>query len=459
MATIATRHGVERDRTDRARWRAQARHGAVRRRAGLDGHGRAAGPGAVAGDHAALLLDPLGGRPPHRGDRRQIHRRRDHGRLRGADRPRGPHKARLLRGAADARRRLRVRRRAAPQAWAQLLDPDRDQLRRGDRGRDRRRERRQLHGDRAHGRARAADGGAGRARKGLPRRGGGRPRSRLPRPRGPRRVRDQGVEPPGQGLRADRDRQRPLAARPLPRTGLLPVRRAQGRAERAGRRPGGGTGGRGSGHRDRRRSRARKEPPLRRVHRALPGRGDRGLRSAGAGPWPGDAIRAGPPDPARLLRAFRRRLGAGLAREDRRPGAAARSRADRGPADPFRLHGAAGPRAADTAAEPGGPPAGAAQPPLQAPPCPASARRLGQRDRGPALDGRRQRRAARRAAGLGRGDEDARHPQLTGPSTHRVGESCRTTAKSRSSRSGPPTPRACCATWSGTTPPSTVSPS
>ena len=45
-----------------------------------------------------------------RGHRRQVHRRRDHGRLRGADRPRGPRAARLLRGPADARRRRRATR-------------------------------------------------------------------------------------------------------------------------------------------------------------------------------------------------------------------------------------------------------------------------------------------------------------------------------------------------------------
>ena len=176
--------------------------------------------------------------------------------------------ARLLRGAADARRRLRVRGRAAPQARAQLLDPDRDQLGRGDRRRDRRRRRRQLHRDRAHGRARAADGGAGRARQGLPRRGGGRAGAWLPRPRGPGRVRDQGLEPPGPGLRAGGASARPaLAARPLPRAGLLPVRRARGGAGGARGGARGGAGGKRRRRRDRRRSGARQEPAHRRVRR------------------------------------------------------------------------------------------------------------------------------------------------------------------------------------------------
>ena len=78
-------------------------------------------------------------RRPLRGHGRQVHRRRDHGRLRRPDRPRGPRPARLLRGAADARRRRRVRGRAAARARPQLLDPDRDQLRRGRRRGDRRR--------------------------------------------------------------------------------------------------------------------------------------------------------------------------------------------------------------------------------------------------------------------------------------------------------------------------------
>ena len=62
-------------------------------------------------------------RRPLRGHRRQVHRRRDHGRLRRPDRPRGPRAARLLRGPADARRRRRVRGRAAPRARASTSRP------------------------------------------------------------------------------------------------------------------------------------------------------------------------------------------------------------------------------------------------------------------------------------------------------------------------------------------------
>ena len=46
----------------------------------------------------------------------------------------------------------------------------------------------------------------------------------------------------------------------------------------------------------------RQEPPLPRVRRALPGPRDRGLRGAGAGARPGDPVRAGAADAARLLR-------------------------------------------------------------------------------------------------------------------------------------------------------------
>ena len=281
----------------------------------------------MAQDHAALLLDPRRCRDPLRGHRRQVHRRRDHGRLRGPGRPRGPRAPRLLRGAADARGRLRVRRRAAPRARAQLLGPDRDQLRRGRRRGDRRGRRKQLHGDRPYRRAGAADGGAGRAGQGLPDRARGGARRRLPRARGPRRVRDQGGEPPRPRLRAGRRRRCPLAARPLPRTRLLALRRAGGGDRGAAGRPGPRAGGRRLRDRPRRRAGSRQEPPLPRVRRALPRRRGRGLRGAGAGARTVDPVHAGAADAALLLphrRAGGRAAGAG---EDRRPLAAARPRA------------------------------------------------------------------------------------------------------------------------------------
>ena len=184
----------------------------------------------MAQDHATLLLDPGRDGDRVRGHRRQVHRRRDHGRLRGAGRPRGPRAARLLRGAADARRRRRLRGRAAARAAAST-SPTRIGINSGEvvagaigAGR-----RRRLHRDRPHGRPGAADGGAGRARQGLRHRAHCRARGRVSRPHGPRRVRDQGRQPPRPGLRAGRSRSGALPARPLPRARLLQLRRQRPR--------------------------------------------------------------------------------------------------------------------------------------------------------------------------------------------------------------------------------------
>ena len=95
--------------------------------------------------------------------------------------------------------------------------------------------------------------------------------ARLPRPRGPRRVRDQGREPAGAGLRAGRRRRGALAPRPRPRAGLLALRRPRPRRWRRWRRR---WSGREAGE-----GRAvglvaepgrRQEPPLPRVRPALP---------------------------------------------------------------------------------------------------------------------------------------------------------------------------------------------
>ena len=184
-----------------------------------------------------------------------------------------------------------LRRRAAPRGGPQLLGQDRDQLRRGRRRGDRRAARGRLHGDRPHGRPGAADGGAGRARQGLPHRAHRGARRRLPRARGPRRVRDQGREPADAGLRAGRGRRGALAARPLARARLLPLRRPRRTRwrvfEEALERADGGEGAvvgvvAEAGH--------RQEPPLPRVRRALPrARGSRSSkrrpsRTAGRSP-------------------------------------------------------------------------------------------------------------------------------------------------------------------------------
>ena len=90
--------------------RAQAGHGALRRRQGLDGAGRAGRSRGVARDPRPLLPDPDRRGAPLRGHRQPVHRRRHHGALRRADRPRGPRPAGLLRGAASARRAARATR-------------------------------------------------------------------------------------------------------------------------------------------------------------------------------------------------------------------------------------------------------------------------------------------------------------------------------------------------------------
>ena len=59
-------------------------------------------------DPRPLLRDPDRRRAPLRGHGQPVHRRRHHGALRRADRARGPRAARLLRGAAPARRAARA---------------------------------------------------------------------------------------------------------------------------------------------------------------------------------------------------------------------------------------------------------------------------------------------------------------------------------------------------------------
>ena len=240
--------------------------------------------------------------------------------------------ARLLRGPADARRRRRVRGRAAPRRGPQLLGPDRDQLGRGRRRGDRRRRlvsadytaightvglAQRMEALAEPGKAYLTESTAELAQ-------------RLPRARGPRRVRDQGREPAGAGLRAGRRRRGPLAARPLARARLLPLRRPRRRRWRSWRRPSSGPSeGEGDGRRRRRRARRRQEPPLPRIRRTPPRERDRGLRGAGPVARQVDPLHAGAADDARLLRDRRRRPRPDRPREDRRPGAAPRSRVRR----------------------------------------------------------------------------------------------------------------------------------
>ncbi len=265
-----------------------------------------------------------------RGHRRQVHRRRDHGGLRRPGRPRGPRAARLLRGAADARRRRRVRGRAAPRPRGSTSRPGSGSTP------ARSSPARSAPATTATTRRSATPSGS---RSGW-RRWPSRARAyltehtaalaeRLPRPRGPRRVRDQGRQPAGPRLRAGRGRRRPLAPRPLPRPRLLALRRPRRRrwrtleealaqAEARRRRRG----------RDRRRTGRRQEPALPRVRRALP-------RATGIEVFEARRRRTARSIPfmpvLQMLRSF---FGIGdsdpdqlVAREDRRPGAAARPRA------------------------------------------------------------------------------------------------------------------------------------
>ena len=208
-----------------------------------------------------------------------------------------------------------------------------------------------VHRRRPHGRPGAAHGGAGGARQGLPDRARRKPRRGLPGAEGPRRVRGQGGEPPDQGLRADRGGLGAIAARPLARAWAQPVRRPSrgDGGPRGGARAGQG-GARGRDRRGRR-TRRRQEPPLPRVRGAMQGARDRGLRGAGSGARPGDPVPAGAADAARLLRDRGSRLGAGRAREDRRPAAAPGSRLRRRPAARLRLSRRARPGAPGAAGE------------------------------------------------------------------------------------------------------------
>ncbi len=130
-----------------------------------------------------------------------------------------------------------------------------------------------VHGDRPHRRPRPADGGAGRARQGLPDRARRGTRERLPRLEGAGRLRDQGRQPARPGLRADRRRLCSLPPRPLPGARVLPLRRPRRGDGPARGGPGASRDRRGRRGRDRRRARCRQEPPQPRVRPSAAGSG------------------------------------------------------------------------------------------------------------------------------------------------------------------------------------------
>ena len=112
-----------------------------------------------------FFADPHRRRASLRGHGQPVHRRRHHGAVRRADRARGPRAARLLRGAAPARRAARATRSELRRdARARLLGAHGPQLRRGRRRQDRRRPAHGLHRAGPHRRPGGAHGAARRAR-------------------------------------------------------------------------------------------------------------------------------------------------------------------------------------------------------------------------------------------------------------------------------------------------------
>ena len=204
-----------------------------------------------------------------------------------------------------------------------------------------------LHGDRPHGRPRAADGAARRARQGLPHRAHGGAGGGLLRARRPRRVRGQGREPAAARLRADRRRRRPRAARRLTRARLLALRRPRRRAAGARERSEQALAGQAAGDRHRRRGRASaRAASATSSPSACRAKGMPVYHVAGPG-----ARQVGPAacPCSQLLRAYFDDHRAGLrpdgARADRRQAAAPRRGLRRRPAAAVRLPRRARPRA------------------------------------------------------------------------------------------------------------------
>ena len=186
---------------------------------------------------------------------------------------------------------------------AQLLDPDRDQLRRGRRRGDRRRRRLRLHGDRPHGRPGAADGGAGRARQGLP--------DREHRRAGPAATSTSTTSASSRSrARAGRCRSsswpgsaRRARASTSPASAASPASSAARQSWRGSTRPSSrAADGEASAVGVVAEAGDRQEPALPRVRPALPRRRGRGLRGAGPGARQVDPLHADPADAALLLR-------------------------------------------------------------------------------------------------------------------------------------------------------------
>ncbi len=287
----------------RARRRAQAGDGALRRRQGIAGarpqrRRRGLAPGA-----RPLLRDPRRRRPPLRGNDQPVHGRRDHGALRRSDRTRGPRAARVFRGARDPRRAGGILGRAPPHARPQLLDADGAQLRRGRGREDRRRSPDGLYRARAHGRARGEDAGARRAGEDLPGRDDRVAGLGVLRAQGSRPLLDQGrgAEPPS--LRAPRRGAPADALRCGARAGTLAVRRPRHRDGPPRGQPRRRALGPGARRRRGLRGRDRQEPALLGVRRALSLSRHHRARSARRAAGADDLAAADPRAVPRLLRA------------------------------------------------------------------------------------------------------------------------------------------------------------
>ncbi len=264
----------------------------------------------------------------------------------------------------------------------------------------------------------------------------------------PRRVRDQGREPAGAGLRAGRGRAGALPPRPRPRARLLQLRRPRRRSWR-------GSSGRWRGPKGGEAAAVGvvAEPGIgksRLYHefaQRCRARGARGLRGAGTGARQVDPVHADPADAALLLRDRRPGPRADGAREDRRPLAAPRPRLRRRPAADLRLPRRSRPRAAGAADGPRGPAARPRRLPLPPGPQPGAPQDPGPGGRGPALDRRGQ---PGDAGGPGRGDgRDANTLVLVNYRPEYdagLGGLAGLPRRSSCSRSTAPTPRSCCAT-------------
>ena len=163
----------------RARRGAQAGDRLVRGLCGVHQDVDAARSGRSAHGDGRGLRANHGSRPPLRGHGEPVHRRRRHGAVRRAHRPRGSRGARGGGGALGAEGDPRVRRDAAPEPGTRLRPPYRHQHRPRRRRPHRRRPPHGLHRAGGDGESRRASAGGRRRGRGADQRGDGSPRERV----------------------------------------------------------------------------------------------------------------------------------------------------------------------------------------------------------------------------------------------------------------------------------------